>query len=131
MTSVVDCSTSSPIRVADFFCGCGGTSAGLRAAGMRIVFGLDNDAEASATFRLNFPEAVFIERDILSVRAEEIAEGIGQGPGPLLVSACAPCQPYSTFASARRTDPRRSLLLRLLPTLVLLKPEFVLVENVP
>ena len=33
--------TDDRIRVADFFCGCGGTSAGLQAAGMEIVFGLD------------------------------------------------------------------------------------------
>lgn len=98
---------------------------------MQIVFGLDNDPDASATFRLNFPEASFIERDVLAVDADEIVERIGDGPGPLLVSACAPCQPYSTFASAKRSDPRRSLLLRLLPTLALLQPQFVLVENVP
>lgn len=98
---------------------------------MQIVFGLDNDPDASATFRLNFPAASFIEEDILAVSANEIVERIEGGPGPLLVSACAPCQPYSTFASAKRSDPRRSILLRLLPTLELLQPEFVLVENVP
>ena len=119
------------IRVADFFCGCGGTSAGLRTAGMRIIFGLDNDAEASATYRINFPDAAFIEKDILSVSTDEIVREIGDEDGPLLISACAPCQPYSTFASARRADPRRRLLLRLLPVIRRLNPEFVLVENVP
>lgn len=98
---------------------------------MRIVFGLDNDPEASATYRLNFPDANFVQKNILSISKEEVAARIGQGHGPLLISACAPCQPYSTFASARRNDPRRSLLLRLLPTLTLVNPEFVLVENVP
>jgi DNA (cytosine-5)-methyltransferase 1 len=127
----VGSASSPPIRVADFFCGCGGTSAGLKAAGMKVVFGLDNDADASATFRLNFPDACFIERDILDVDVQDMVQGIGQGASPLLVSACAPCQPYSTFASAKRNDPRRSLLLRLLPVLEILKPEFVLVENVP
>ena len=33
------------IDVADFFCGCGGTSAGLRKAGMNIVIGIDNDPD--------------------------------------------------------------------------------------
>jgi DNA (cytosine-5)-methyltransferase 1 len=131
MTSGMDNPIVPRIRVADFFCGCGGTSAGLRAAGMRIAFGLDNDAEASATYRLNFPEATFLERNIMSVNANEIVELIEPGPRPLLVSACAPCQPYSTFASAKRQDPRRSLLLRLLPILDLLEPELILVENVP
>jgi DNA (cytosine-5)-methyltransferase 1 len=121
----------APIRVADFFCGCGGTSAGLQAAGMNIVFGLDNDSEASATYRLNFPKANFFERDIKSVTTNEIVETIEPGDGPLLISACAPCQPYSTFASAKREDPRRRLLLRLIPVIKRLNPEFILVENVP
>lgn len=121
----------APIRVADFFCGCGGTSAGLQAVGMNIVFGLDNDSEASATYRLNFPKANFFERDIKSVTTDEIVKTIGPGDGPLLISACAPCQPYSTFASAKREDPRRRLLLRLIPVIRRLNPEFILVENVP
>lgn len=120
-----------PIRVADFFCGCGGTSAGLRAAGMQIVFGLDIDPEASKTYRANFPEAEFLESDIGLVDPIDIARRVDQGPGPLLVSACAPCQPYSTFSSTARHDPRRSLLLRLLPILDRLEPDYVLIENVP
>jgi DNA (cytosine-5)-methyltransferase 1 len=120
-----------PVRVADFFCGCGGTSAGLRLAGMRIIFGLDNDRDSSATFRLNFPDSAFIERDIMQVHPSEVADRIASGPGPLLISACAPCQPYSTFSSAKRHDPRRNLLLRLIPIVKLLNPQLVLVENVP
>jgi DNA (cytosine-5)-methyltransferase 1 len=124
-------SSIPPIRVADFFCGCGGTSAGLRLAGMNIELGLDIEPEASRTFRRNFEEATFFERDIAKVDPAEVAEGLGDGPGPLLVSACAPCQPYSSFVGRRPTDPRRSLLLRLLPFIRVLEPAFVFVENVP
>ncbi len=53
-----------PVKVVDFFSGCGGTSAGLKAAGMDIILGLDNDLDASKTFTANFPEARFISRDI-------------------------------------------------------------------
>lgn len=123
---------SETIRVADFFCGCGGTSVGLRAAGMDVVFGLDCDGPAAATFRRNFPRAAFLEVDVRDCRPEEIASQVGRGDGHLLVSACAPCQPYSSFV--RRTRGRshdRSLLLRLIPILDLLRPAFVLVENVP
>lgn len=120
-----------PIRVADFFCGCGGTSAGLRAAGMDIAFGLDFDPEASRTYRANFPEAAFVEADIASVDPKQVAGLIGHKDGPLLMSACAPCQPYSTFSARGPRDPRRSLLLRLVPILELLRPDYVLIENVP
>jgi len=120
-----------PIRVADFFCGCGGTSAGLRAAGMDIRFGLDIDAEASATYRRNFPDAEFLEGDVAGLDPSTVAALIGEGGGPLLVAACAPCQPYSTFASGSPRDGRRTLLLRLVPILEELQPDYVLIENVP
>ena len=41
----------------DFFCGCGGTSAGLKKAGMNILAGIDFDKNAIATYTKNFPEA--------------------------------------------------------------------------
>ncbi len=123
--------SGAPIRVADFFCGCGGTSAGLQAAGMSIAFGLDCDAEASRTYRANFPGAAFLESDIRSVDLDEVASLAGAEGGPLLVSACAPCQPYSTFSARATRDPRRSLLLRLLPILDRLHPDYILIENVP
>lgn len=125
----------SLVRVADFFCGCGGTSAGLRAAGMEIAFGLDFDAEASATFRRNFPEAVFVERDIRTVMASEVAGELTRGgDGSLLLSACAPCQPFTSLRGSGQGRGRRrarTLLVELIPFVEQLSPDFVLVENVP
>lgn len=122
-----------PIDVWDFFCGCGGTSAGLAAAGMRILGGLDVDAEAAATYRANFPGAAFIERDIRAVEPVEITGAASRSVGArLLISACAPCQPYTNFhkKSSRRVE-QRTLLLRLLPFVDELRPDFIFVENVP
>jgi DNA (cytosine-5)-methyltransferase 1 len=124
-------SPDPPVRVADFFCGCGGTSAGLRAAGMQIVFGLDFDEDAARTYRRNFPEAAFMQNDVCEVTPNEVRQAIGEGEGPLLLSACAPCQPYSSFVKGARRDERKTLLLRLLPIIEQLNPEFVFVENVP
>jgi DNA (cytosine-5)-methyltransferase 1 len=92
---------------------------------------LDLEPHASRTYRRNFPEATFFERDINDVTPSEMAAALGPSDLPLLISACAPCQPYSTFASAKRADPQRTLLLRLLPLLDALNPTFVLIENVP
>jgi DNA (cytosine-5)-methyltransferase 1 len=100
---------------------------------MAILGGLDLDREAAATYRLNFPDAGFIERDIRAVEPAEVRDAITRSPGSrLLVSACAPCQPYTNFhrkSSAR--GEQRTLLLRLLPFIDELAPEFVFVENVP
>lgn len=100
---------------------------------MRILGGLDLDAEAAATYRLNFPEAAFIERDIREVDPIEITKGTTRSPASrLLMSACAPCQPYTNFhrKSSSRAE-ERTLLLRLLPFIDHLEPDFVFVENVP
>lgn len=129
--STQDAEGANSIRVADFFCGSGGTSAGLRSAGMEIRLGLDNDPEAGATYQLNFPEAAFLETDIGAVAASQVSRSVGDGEGALLVAACAPCQPYSNFSRADGRDPRRTLLLRLVPILEEMKPDYVLVENVP
>lgn len=129
----VSLSTASAIEVADFFSGCGGTSAGLRAAGMRILAGLDVDHEAAATYRANFPDAAFIERDVRGVDPSELEDFISRTAGSrLLVSACAPCQPYTNFhgKSAKRGE-QRTLLLRLFPFIDVLQPDLVFVENVP
>ena len=56
----------------DFFSGCVRTSAGFRQAGMTIALGIDNDRETSATFRLNFLEATFLETDIREVAAPRL-----------------------------------------------------------
>jgi DNA (cytosine-5)-methyltransferase 1 len=98
---------------------------------MRIALGLDVDAGAGKTYRRNFPEAAFMERDIRDVSPNEVRESLGDGEGPLLLSACAPCQPYSSFVKESGRDRRRTLLLRLLPIIQQLEPEFVFIENVP
>jgi DNA (cytosine-5)-methyltransferase 1 len=131
LTSAV--AAPAPIDVADFFCGCGGTSAGLRAAGMTIRAGLDLDPEAATTYRKNFPDAAFFEEDIKVTDPEEVAKCIARSQDSrLLISACAPCQPYTGFhrKSAARAH-QRTLLLRLLPLIDELRPELIFVENVP
>jgi DNA (cytosine-5)-methyltransferase 1 len=98
---------------------------------MEIILGLDFDPEAANTYRRNFPEASFIERDIADVDPGEVTTAIRSGTGPLLLSACAPCQPYTNFGGTKKSDPRRTLLLRLVPFLDRLEPDLVLIENVP
>jgi len=119
------------IQVADFFSGCGGTSAGLRQAGMQIVLGIDADPDAAATFQLNFPEAHFIQKDIRLVRTRDL-KCYFDPACPVLFSACAPCQPFSKQNRAkRRADVRASLLDELHRFVRHLKPDYIFLENVP
>ena len=125
---------SKPLKVFDFFCGCGGASAGLRAAGMEIALGLDNDPDALRTFEANFPEAQLIGEDIAKVPASAIDEVVrAWSSHPLLFNACAPCQPFSR--QRRGVTPSGDERLRLLNHVLRFvrrhRPEFVFAENVP
>src|SRR4030042_2927978 len=91
-----------PIKVFDFFAGCGGTSRGFVNAGLDVVFALDNDPAAGKTFRRNFPEAYFLSEDIRNVSCEDLQPVINACKGhPVLFSGCAPCQPFTKQKTKR------------------------------
>ena len=120
----------SRFQVVDIFSGCGGTSSGLRAAGFDIKVGLDNDMYAAATYRLNFPEATFLEANIEDVQPDEVKAALDSRP--ILMAGCAPCQPFSRQNRSRTvSDPRRLLLSYFQDFVEALAPALVLVENVP
>lgn len=121
------------VRVYDFFCGCGGTSAGLQKAGMDLVLGVDFDPDAAATYAANFPNSIMMNRDIRSVSTHEIEELIPKPrTSPILFSACAPCQPFSRqnrFKSEK--DDRAPLLSYFHDYVERFRPDLIFVENVP
>ncbi|MCA1176660.1 MULTISPECIES: DNA cytosine methyltransferase [unclassified Pantoea] len=122
------------IKVFDFFSGCGGTSQGFHQAGFDVVFGLDFDADAAASFSENFPNSTFINADIRSVDEDILArfkEQVAENC-PVLFSGCAPCQPYSRQNSNKKNDdPRLDLLKEFARFVKKNVPDFVFVENVP
>jgi DNA (cytosine-5)-methyltransferase 1 len=124
------------IKVFDFFSGCGGTSAGLRAAGLEIACGIDNDPDAALTFKSNFPKAKFIQADLTMARANGIKNDIEKCREDfILFCGCAPCQPFSQqrrkHPGRRKKDERVPLLLHFGRFIRYYLPDFVLVENVP
>jgi DNA (cytosine-5)-methyltransferase 1 len=124
------------ICVVDFFCGCGGTSAGLKAAGHKLVLGIDHEPDAARTFRDNFPGVAAIEKPIESIRSKDLLRFIPKNrSSPLLFSACAPCQPFSKQNKLKvrritRTH-KASLLDQLHRFISFYRPEYVFLENVP
>ena len=121
------------IVLADFFSGCGGTARGFADAGIRPSFATDWDGEAVETFRLNFPSATVIERDIRKLDPDEVADALPPTRDAIrLLAGCAPCQPFAGHRNAATgRDERSDLLLELLRFIEALQPELVFVENVP
>lgn len=142
------------IKVYDFFSGCGGTSAGLRDAGMEIKLGIDFDGYAQKTFRRNFPEADFICKDINDIKPEDLEPYIEKNPErkhKILFTGCAPCQPFSVLNRWRKVEEstdneielerraerdakqkkKEGLLLEFIRFIRYYLPDFIFVENVP
>ncbi|MFD3460928.1 DNA cytosine methyltransferase [Nocardia fluminea] len=118
------------VSVIDFFSGCGGTSQGFKDAGMNIVAGIDFDRDSAETFRNNFHGSTFIESDIRQIHVDQVRELMPDAP--TLFAGCAPCQPFSRQnKTTTAQDPRRNLLYEFSRFVTKLRPEFVVVENVP
>ena len=123
------------MKVIDFFSGCGGASEGLRQAGLDIAIGLDFDKSAAETYRANFPEALFYNVDIRELDEKKLAKAFkekNKKKEPLLLVACAPCQPFSTQNKSKSEDDvRRTLLDETHRFINKLRPDYIFIENVP
>ena len=117
-------SQKKKIKVFDFFSGCGGTSMGLKQAGMDIVMAIDTDKDALKTFKYNILPEQTINRDIRKIELKEVDNLVSKykKDNYILFCGCAPCQPFSTQNKKRfeSGDDRIDLL-----------SAFILCENVP
>jgi len=134
------------VTVVDLFSGCGGLSLGVveatRALGLGCDIRLAVDFELAATevFRANFAPAQALTADILTVfdgrvgthptRAERrLASAVGDLD--LLIGG-PPCQGHSDLNNrTRRSDQKNELYFSMVRAAEVLRPEHVLIENVP
>lgn len=128
-------------RAVDLFCGAGGLSLGLSAAGFDVILGVDIDEDSLSTHRAYNP-GLSLNRDLGDPAAlDEIGELIGK-LDVQLIAGSPPCQPFSAAArSALRKlvqegvrpphDQRRDLWLSFMQIVSSVRPPAVLMENVP
>ena len=124
----------SYLTAIDLFCGCGGISAGLRAAGVQVLAGVDLEPNYMCTFSRNFPEAKSLRLDITQITADELMTLVKIQPGELdLLVGGPPCQGFSKNVPRKNRfldDPRNQLIKAFLDYCEALKPQYVLMENV-
>jgi DNA (cytosine-5)-methyltransferase 1 len=116
----------------DLFCGVGGLTHGLVRGGVHVAAGIDIDPSCRYPFEAN-NSAVFLERDVAKLKADEIVRHY-EGADLTLLAGCAPCQPFSTYSRSGRNReyesqwPLVSAFGRLAKRI---KPDLITMENVP
>jgi DNA (cytosine-5)-methyltransferase 1 len=118
--------------VFDCYCGVGGLSLGAQMAGYRVLGGVDADPVAVKSYEGVFPDALALCEDLLKRPAADVLKkaGIARGDVDVLLGG-PPCQPFSVYNHQRgTTDGRSSLVGRFLDFAGVLKPRWVLMENV-
>ena len=120
----------------DLFCGAGGLSQGLKAAGFTVVAAVELDSIACEAYKLNHPRVQVVQRDIRRVTGPSLLRTSSLEKGELdLLAACPPCQGFSTMRSKngrkRIRDSKNDLLFDVLRLTRSMRPRSLMLENVP
>lgn len=125
----------------DLFAGCGGLSLGLLNAGWEGLFAIEKSPDAFDTFRHNLVDsplegfswpawleiAPITTGELLATHANDLARMRGDVD---LLAGGPPCQGYSFAGRRNHNDPRNKLYLEYLQVVNLVRPRFLLFENV-
>ncbi|MBF0362850.1 MAG: DNA cytosine methyltransferase [Oligoflexia bacterium] len=120
---------SSQFNFIDLFCGAGGLSLGLEMAGLKNIFSNDVDVNSINTIRANYPDTVAVCEPIEFINEKKLKDYIGDKKVHL-VAGGPPCQGFSTIGKGDPSDKKNSLFQHFVRVVEILRPEFVMFENV-
>lgn len=124
----------------DLFAGAGGLTLSAHACKADVVFAVENDPHAAATYRLNFCNSEVLnaptlyDQSIIDLDAKRLAsEHFGSETECDILLGGPPCQGFSThrIKDAGVDDPRNHLIYRYFDFISALRPRAFLMENVP
>lgn len=111
----------------DLFAGCGGLSLGFMNAGFEVVGFIENWKPAIQTHLKNFPDSEHIGFDIRDVKEEVLKKYVGNVD---VIVGGPPCQGFSFCGNRNPKDKRNTLYKEFLRIIGIIKPNFVVIENV-
>ena len=115
----------------DLFCGCGGLSKGFLDAGYNVLVGVDNNAPALDTFRLNHKGGIPLNADLSEPGTFSKIKELAAGNEIDVIIAGPPCQGFSLTGSRNFDDPRNKLYLAVIEMVRQYQPKAFIIENVP
>ena len=138
------------MKFIDLFTGCGGLSLGLLKAGHKGLLAVEKNEQAFETLKFNLlgqsdkfdGHYEWLEHPSLSKSAHDITKllsnpkltaylrKLGDCGQVDLVAGGPPCQGFSTAGKREPDDPRNSLVFAYLDFVSLVKPKYILMENV-
>lgn len=116
----------------DLFCGCGGVTYGLARSGVKVALGVDIEEDCRFTFKLNNPGTRFLASDVRAVSGRTLlthADSLTENDF-LLITACAPCQPFSPQNRFKNNSSGREIMGQVERIVRELRPDFLFLENV-
>lgn len=130
--------TQKNLTALSLFSGIGGFCEGVKLAGFQIIGAVEKDKYAAENYRLNFPQVPLFEGDISDflssvdkkVWEDEFRTYVNVNELDLLFGG-PPCQGYSQIGPRDPADPRNELYLEMFRLASVLRPKFILMENVP
>ncbi|TBB09813.1 DNA cytosine methyltransferase [Rhizobium ruizarguesonis] len=114
----------------DLFCGAGGLSRGLVAAGFDVRAAVDNWPRAIESYRANFPGHSHLCGDVAKLEKSSFRQ-LGVPSELDLVAGGPPCQGFSVQRIGSDFDERNQLIHEFARVVRDLRPKTFLMENVP
>ena len=122
---------SNKLTAIDLFSGCGGFSYGFQQAGFEILLGIDNTDIALKTFEKNHKNSKALLLDLHEDNSiDKIVEATKNKKIDVIIAG-PPCQGFSLTGTRNENDERNSLFNAVFKLAKRVKPQAIIIENVP
>lgn len=117
---------NTQFKAISLFSGAGGDTKGMSWAGVNVVGFVEFNEDAITTHLNNFPDTKLIGRDICEIKDSTFEEYNGID----ILFGGFPCQSFSHGGKKNADDPRGQLYKQFIRVTKIIKPKFILGENV-